>query len=77
MPLFSVIIPNHHRAAEAVRALYSLKAQTVHDWEACVLFAPGAGDFAHRTLKDIDRRIRLISLQGGGDNPSLVRNAGI
>lgn len=75
-PLVSVILPVHNRLVHLRRAIDSVLAQTLSDWE---LLASDDGSEAvvREYLAGLsDARIRVLSLPHSG-NPSAVRNAAI
>jgi glycosyltransferase involved in cell wall biosynthesis len=76
-PQVSVIIPCHNAAAVIGRALASVRAQTLPEWEAIVI-DDGSTDASVRALAPFlaDPRIRLIRLPANlGAGPA--RNAGL
>lgn len=77
MPRVSVIIPCHNAAAVIGRALASVQAQSLAEWEAIVV-DDGSTDATAQALEPflIDPRIRLIRLPANtGAGPA--RNAGL
>lgn len=76
-PLVSIIIPCYNQAAYLPKAITSLQAQTLTNWE-CIIVDDGSTDnsaeiAANAALKD--ERIRLIQKLNGGS--ASARNVGI
>lgn len=78
MPAVSVVIPVHNRAAEVVRAIDSVRAQTFGDWELMVVDDASTDGTADAVAAHVagDPRMRLIRLARNG-GVSAARNAGI
>jgi glycosyltransferase involved in cell wall biosynthesis len=78
LPLLSVVVPTHNRAARLQRALESLQAQTVGDLEVVVV-DDGSTDSTPSLVADVqarDPRIRYARLDGGS-GAAKARNEGI
>ncbi len=78
MVTVSVIIAAYRAEETLDRAIGSLQAQTMPDWEAIIIddaSDDGTYDFALR-LAESDHRIRVFQLQENG-GPSVARNFGI
>ncbi len=74
MPLVSVIIPCFHAADTLARAVDSLRAQTLDDWEALIVSDDGA-DYA--PLLASDTRLRFLSTGRVGAGAPAARNVGL
>lgn len=75
MPAISVIIPTYNRAYVLARAVNSLRAQTLSDWEL-IIVDDGSGDNTHETVTGFnDARIRYLHQTNAG--PSAARNHGL
>jgi glycosyltransferase involved in cell wall biosynthesis len=74
MPLLSVIIPCFHAAATLARAVDSLRAQTLGDWEALIVSDDGQ-DYA--PLLAPDPRLRFLSTGRAGAGAPAARNVGL
>ena len=76
MPLFSVVIPTFNRARIVGRAIRSVLAQTVDDFEIVVVDDCSTDDTREVVARIVDPRIRLLPLaQNRG--AAGARNAGI
>lgn len=76
MTAVSVVIPTYNRAKDVVRALTSVRAQTVDDWEAIVVDSRSE-DGTREAVEGLrDPRIRLLEVQIRGA-VGYSRNAGI
>jgi|KBSSwiStaDraftv2_1062776.scaffolds.fasta_scaffold19966_3 glycosyltransferase involved in cell wall biosynthesis len=76
MPLFSVVIPTFNRARLVRRAIDSVLAQTLGDFEVLVV-DDGSTDDTRRVVGGIgDARVRLVSLPTNR-GAAAARNAGI
>ena len=65
-PLVSVIIPTFNRARDLLRALDSVRAQTMNNWEALVVDNHSTDDTAKIVDQMRDGRIRLLSVHNDG-----------
>lgn len=72
-PLFSVIIPTFNRAETLVRAIQSVKAQTVRDFEIIVI--DDGADRTPEALAQFGDQVRY--LRGVGAGVAAARNLGI
>ena len=72
-PLFSVIIPTFNRAETLVRAIQSVKAQTVRDFEIIVI--DDGADQTPEALVQFGDQVRY--LRGAGAGVAAARNLGI
>jgi glycosyltransferase involved in cell wall biosynthesis len=72
-PLFSVIIPTFNRAEKLVRAIRSVTAQTVRDYEIIVI--DDGADGTREMLDQFGSAVRY--LRGGGIGVAAARNIGI
>jgi glycosyltransferase involved in cell wall biosynthesis len=72
--MVSVLVPTYNRARWLSRAIASVRAQTVDDWEI-VIADDGSTDDTTSVIP-ADSRIRLIRLPHSG-NVAAVRNAGL
>ncbi len=76
MPTFSVVIPTYNRARLVRRAIDSVLAQTLGDFELLVV-DDGSTDDTRRVVEGVgDSRLRLVSLPGNR-GAAAARNAGI
>lgn len=78
MPLVSVVVPTHNRAARLEKAIRSALGQTVGDLEILVVddgSSDGTPDVIGR-LSERDARVRAIRLSAGS-GAAAARNAGI
>jgi len=74
MPLVSVVIPCFRAAATLPRAVASLQAQRLTDWEALVVSDDGSD---YRPLLAADSRLVFLSSGGIGSGAPAARNAGL
>jgi glycosyltransferase involved in cell wall biosynthesis len=74
VPLVSVIMPAYNRADTIVRAIDSVRAQTIENWELIVV-DDGSTDETASLVCDTDSRIRLIRQNNEGI--SGARNTGL
>jgi len=74
MPLVSVIIPCFRAADTLARAVDSLRAQTLPDWEALIVSDDG-GDY--RPLLAADPRLTFLSTGRVGAGAPAARNVGL
>lgn len=74
MPRVSVIVPTYNRAAYVVRAVESVLAQTVKDFEIIVV-DDGSTDNTKDVLGQYQDKIRYIYQENKG--PSAARNSGV
>ena len=77
-PLVSVVIPAYNSAATLGRALDSVAAQTLADWEVIVV-DDGSTDATPEVVADYQRKLspKLVALRQSNAGPSAARNAGI
>jgi glycosyltransferase involved in cell wall biosynthesis len=75
--LVSFVIPAHNAAATLQKAVESLQAQTVGNWEAVIVDDGSTDDtlLIAKRLAAADTRLRVFTQTQGG--PSAERNAGI
>jgi GT2 family glycosyltransferase len=73
-PLFSVVIPTYNRAVKVVRAVESVLAQTLADYEVWVVDDGSSDDTAQR-LAPYQERIHYLRQANGG--VAAARNRGI
>ncbi|MBR1426680.1 MAG: glycosyltransferase family 2 protein [Paludibacteraceae bacterium] len=76
-PTISVIIPCYNQAAYLPKAITSLQAQTMPDWE-CIIVDDGSTDNSAEIAANIalkDERVRLLQKQNGGS--ASARNMGL
>jgi len=71
----SVVIPLYNKAPYVERALHSIRAQTLGDFEVIVVDDGSTDDGASVVTQYSDSRVRLISQPNAGPGPA--RNAGI
>jgi glycosyltransferase involved in cell wall biosynthesis len=76
MPLFSVVIPTFNRARLVGRAIASVLAQTLPDFEILVVDDGSTDDTRHAVERVGDPRVRLIALPRNR-GAAAARNAGI
>jgi glycosyltransferase involved in cell wall biosynthesis len=76
MPLFSVVIPTFNRASLVGRAIGSVLAQTVDDFEIVVVDDCSTDDTREVVNRIVDPRIRLVPL-ATNQGAAGARNAGI
>jgi glycosyltransferase involved in cell wall biosynthesis len=78
MPLVSVIVPAFRAEATLVRAVTSLVAQSLADWEALIVADDGQD---YRALLDaagcLDPRLRFLESGGRASGPAAARNAAL
>lgn len=74
IPRVSVIIPVRNCRDFIHEAIVSVLTQSFSDLEVLVI-DDGSDDYDYRLLEDVDRRLRVIRLEGGG--VSQARNVGI
>lgn len=74
-PVFSVIMPTYNRAYVVWKAIASVVAQTLRDWELIVVDDGGADQTARVLEEFSDPRIRYLRVPHGG--PSRARNVGL
>lgn len=75
VPIFSIVMPLYDKERDVLRAIDSVRAQTVVDWELVVV-NDGSTDRGPELVRSIaDPRIRLIDQENGG--VSAARNRGI
>lgn len=68
-PLISVVMPVYNRAGWVQRAIDSVFAQTVHDWELLVV-DDGSTDDTRRVLESYGARVTLLSQSNAGPYPA-------
>ena len=76
-PKVSVIVPCYNRAAFLPKAIASLHAQTLGDWE-CIIVDDGSTDNTAEVAANIalnEPRVRLVQQTNGG--LAAARNAGL
>lgn len=76
-PVISVVICTYNRFRLLPRAVESLRAQTIHNWEAIIIddgSTDNTASYAY-TLLEIDRRFTYHRQQNGG--LTVARNAGL
>ena len=71
----SIVVPLYNKAPYVERALDSIRAQTLSDFEAIVVDDGSTDDGPSIVARYSDRRVRLISQANAGPGPA--RNAGI
>lgn len=76
MPLFSVVIPTFNRAHLVGRAIASVLAQTLEDFEVLVVDDGSTDDTRDAVGRIADPRVRLIALPANR-GAAAARNAGI
>lgn len=77
-PAVSVIVAAYEARATLARALESVRAQTMADWELIVVSDDGGDYRAHAGAEAAgDPRIRFVSSGGVGTGPAAARNAGL
>jgi glycosyltransferase involved in cell wall biosynthesis len=76
MPLFSVVVPTYNRARLAPRAIASVLAQTLGDFEIVVVDDASTDDTRDAVGRFADPRIRLVTLPENRGAAG-ARNAGI
>jgi glycosyltransferase involved in cell wall biosynthesis len=74
VPRVSIVLPTFNRADTIVRAIRSVQAQTLQDWELIVV-DDGSSDATASIIADIDPRMLLIRQANRGFTEA--RNAGI
>jgi glycosyltransferase involved in cell wall biosynthesis len=74
LPKVSIILPTYNRADTILRALQSVKAQTLQDWELIVV-DDGSTDNTESLVSGFDSRMILIRQENKGFTEA--RNAGI
>lgn len=75
MPQVSILIPAYRAQPTIARAIASLKAQTMPDWEALIIADDG---FDYRSfLNDPDPRLTFVSTNGIRTGVSHARNIGL
>lgn len=77
MPLVSVVMPVHNAAATVARAVASIEAQTLRDWELLAV-DDGSTDASQETLLELaanDSRVRVLTIARSGIVAAL--NAGL
>lgn len=78
MPLVSVIVAAYRAEATLPRALRSLLAQSLPDWEALIVADDGADYQALLKAEGLgDPRLRFLSSGAVGSGPAAVRNVGL
>lgn len=75
MTLVSVVVPLYNKAAYVLRALDSIAAQTVRDFELIVIDDGSSDGGADLVAKFSDSRVRLIRQANAG--PGAARNRGL
>ena len=75
-PAISVVLPVHNRAGVLPRAISSVIAQTLKDWELIIVDDGSTDDSAEIAQSFHDERIRVIGL-GVNRGGNAARNAGI
>jgi glycosyltransferase involved in cell wall biosynthesis len=77
-PLVSVIVPAWHAEATIARAVRSLRAQTLPDWEAVIVADDGADYAALLAAAGLaDQRLRFVASRAPGSGAAAARNAGL
>lgn len=77
-PLVSVIVPAYRAAPTISRAVRSLLAQTLADWQAIVISDDGVDYCAVLAAAGIkDARLCFVSSGGVGTGPAFARNVGL
>ncbi len=75
-PLFSVVIPTYNRVGKLKRALRSVVAQTIDDYEV-VLVDDGSSDDTPAFLASIASDKRITSIRTPNRGVSTARNSGV
>jgi glycosyltransferase involved in cell wall biosynthesis len=74
-PLFSVVVPTYNRANETMRAIESVLAQDLPNFELIIVDDGSSDDTIQRVSAITDPRLRLVSQANAG--ASAARNLGI
>lgn len=75
MPLVSIVMPLYNKAPYVVRALDSVGAQTITDFEVIVVDDASTDDGADLVTGSSDSRVRLVRQANAG--PGAARNRGL
>jgi glycosyltransferase involved in cell wall biosynthesis len=74
MPLVSIIMPTYNRADTIRRALQSIQAQTIQDWELIVV-DDGSTDETISVITGLDPRMTIVRQDNQGN--AVARNVGL